>query len=131
MINSKKHLLSILVFVFLSVNSSGCVPLIAGAAVGAGGVLFAKGVLEKNVDYSLVKVHKAALSACKKLDIYVREDIVNKADATIKGEYEDGKGVDIHIEALTEKATKIKIRIGVFGDEEKSYVIMNTIQQKL
>ena len=49
----------------------------------------------------------------------------------IKTEFDDGKRVKIHINALTERSSKITIRIGVFGDETKSQMLLNAIQKRL
>ena len=37
----------------------------------------------------------------------------------------------ISIEALTEKASKVKIRIGLIGDENKSHILMNALEKRL
>lgn len=122
--------LVIILCVFLALSSSGCVALVAGA-VGAGGVLFFKGILEKNYDYSVAKVYKASVAACKSLDIPIHEKKIDKHNAVIKGITSDGKDVTIEVEALTERASKLKIRIGVFGDEEMSHIILTAVENKL
>ena len=45
----------------------------------------------------------------------------------------DTKGQDVHVnvEALTERSSKLSIRVGVFGDEAVSQMILNAIQKRL
>ncbi len=127
---TKNLVFATVVGIFL-VMSQGCAPLVVGAAAGAGGFAFLKGNLVKNVDSSVAEVHKAALSALKNLDLFVTQDELNRHSGKIQSEYADGKKVVVVIQALTEKSSKIKIKIGVFGDQNKSITIMNAIQKKL
>ena len=120
-----------LALITMVVTTSGCIPLLVGAAAGAGGVAYVRGNLEKNFEEPVDDVHKATLAALKNMDIFVTQDELNRHDAVIKGEYSDGEAVDIKINALTEKTSKVKVRIGVFGDELKSQSIMNAISSKL
>jgi len=109
----------------------GCVPLVIGAAAGAGGITFVKGKLEKNFDYSVEKVHKASLAAIKSLDLFVRSDELSRHLSVTKGEFDDGKGFNVTITALTERASKIVIRVGLLGDQAKSEMILEAIEKKL
>lgn len=112
-------------------TNSGCIPLLVGAAAGAGGVAYVRGTLEKNVDHSVAQVHKAAGEACKNLKISIQSDDLNQHSARIKGTLDDGKKVQIDVTSLTERSSTIQIRIGMFGDETKSQMILNVIQKKL
>lgn len=112
------------------VGSQGCAVLI-GAAAGAGGMAYFRGTLEKNFDKPLKKVHKTTLNALKSIDVFITRDDLNRDSAKIKGVFPDEKKVTVNIEGLTERATRIKIRVGIFGDETKSIMILNTIQKRL
>ena len=111
--------------------ASGCVPLLIGAAVGAGGVAYVKGALVHNIDEPVEDIHKASLAAFKGLNLFVASDELNRHSAVIKAEYEDGKKIDIKIDAITEFVSKVTIRIGVIGDQEDSRLILNAIEKKL
>lgn len=117
--------------IFSLVTMSGCIPLLIGAAAGVGGISYAKGALIKNVDHTVSKVHKAGLAALKKLNLFVTTDELNKRSALIRAEYENGQKIQIFIDALTERSSKITIRIGTFGNQEQSQIILNAIQKKL
>ena len=110
--------------------NSGCF-LILGAAAGAGGLAYIKGILEKNFDYPIKKMDKASVEGLKDLGFFVTQDELNLHSATIKAEDDEGKSITVEIEALTEKSSKLKIRVGVFGDESKSQMILNAIQARL
>jgi len=109
----------------------GCVPLFIGAAAGAGGVSYVRGALVRNIDERVKPMHKAVLAALKDLNYFVSADELNKHSAYIKAEYKDGKKIRIHIDALSEYVSKITIRVGSFGNQEKSLLIMNAIEKKL
>lgn len=119
------------ILILYLMTNSGCLPLLVGAAAGAGGVAYVRGTLVKNVDNPVAQVHKAAAGACKSLKISVQYDDLNEHSARIKGTLDDGKKVDINVAALTERSSKIQIRVGLFGDETKSQMILNVIQKKL
>ena len=113
------------------ITTSGCFALLVGAAAGAGGVAYVKGILEKNFDRSVAQVHRASLTALKKLKMTIHDDDVTQHNAKIKATDTDGKKVEVIIEALTEKSSKLQIRVGVFGDQEQSQSILNAIQKHL
>ncbi len=112
-------------------TNSGCYAVVLGAAAGAGSVAYVKGRIEKNFDRPVKKVNAATLSALKGLDIFVISDELTTHESEIKGEYDDGKEVKIKIIALTEKSSKITIRVGVLGNEEKSLEVLNAVIKKL
>lgn len=109
----------------------GCVPLLIGAAVGAGGMTYVKGSLVHNVDNTVDEANKASLKALKDLEFFIISDELNKHSSIIKAEYEDGRGVSVFIDALTERSSKITIRIGIFGDPDESQAILNAILKGL
>ena len=115
----------------LILAASGCVPLIIGAAAGAGGVAYVKGGLEKNFDKPVDDIHRAGVRALKKLKMTIKDDVITQHNAKVKAVDSTGKKVELDIEALTEKAAKLRIRVGIFGDQESSQVILNAIQRQL
>lgn len=126
----QKYSLSVLC-VFSLMTMIGCVPLIIGAAAGAGSMIYIKGSLVRNVDHTVARVNKASVAALKDLGLFVMSDELNKRSSVIKAEYEDGKSVSVFIDALTERSSKITIRIGVFGDQDRSQGILNVILMEL
>ena len=113
------------------ISLSGCIPLLIGAAAGAGGIAYIKGTLEQNLDRSVDKVHKAALTTLKELKITINKEESALHDSKIQAQYPDETKISIDVVALTEQSSTIKIRVGVFGDQEKSELILNAIRKKL
>jgi hypothetical protein len=111
--------------------SSGCVALLLGAAAGAGGIAYVKGTLEKNFDVPVEKVHRATLAAFKKIGVTLISEEKTQHSSELKGAFADEKEVKVSILSLTERTSKIQIRIGVFGDEDRSQIVLNAIQRRL
>lgn len=112
-------------------TTGGCVPLLIGAAAGAGGVAWIKGGLEQNFDKTVDQLHRASVAGLKDIKCVVRSDQVRKHLAKIEFEFDDGQKGTIHIKALTERSAELKIRVGVLGDETKSHIILNAILKHL
>ena len=118
-------------FLGVLLTTSGCVPLLVGAAAGAGGVAWAKGSLEQNFDKTVDQLHRASLAGLRDIKCTVRNDQIRKHLAKIDFEFDDGQKAAININALTERSAKLKIRIGVLGDETKSHIVLNAILKHL
>ena len=131
MIKKIKQTLALLFLSAVVVTQSGCFALLLGAAAGAGTIAFVNGDLEYNFDASVEEVHGASVRALHKLGLPVSGDVSDKHNAKIKSTYADGKDITITISALTEKSSKIQIRVGTFGDQTRSENILNTIQKYL
>jgi len=131
MIKKIKELIVVGVIALCAVSTSGCALLVIGAAAGAASAVYVKGDLEKNFDGDLKKVHNATLAGLKAQNIFVTQDNLTVREGSILGEFSDGEKVNVSITALTEKSSKVKVRVGVFGNELKSNTIMNAIEKKL
>ncbi|KPJ59167.1 MAG: hypothetical protein AMS15_07170 [Planctomycetes bacterium DG_23] len=109
----------------------GCA-LVVGAAAGAAGVAYVKGEAEKTYDAPVERVYNAALTAVKDdLGLIVYESHFVGLEGEIKARRLDDKKVDIDLEAITERTTKVKIRVGTWGDEEYSRLIFSKIDKRL
>lgn len=109
----------------------GCVPLIIGAAAGAGGLGYIKGALIENIDEPVNKINKATVAALGEFGVFVIVDELNKHSSYIRAEYKDGRNIQVNIDALTEYVSKITIRIGVFGDQDESMMILKAIEKRM
>ena len=118
-------------FVLLLPFVTGCIPLLIGAAAGAGGITYARGALVTNVDHPVQDVHKAALKALKGMELFVLSDELNARRSVIRAEFKDGQSLKVFIDALTEQSSKLRIRVGTIGHQEKSRIILNAIQLHL
>ena len=126
-----KGLLSAALLGLFVFSQSGCFALVVGAAAGAGGFAYVEGDLEKNVDESLKTAHKASLAGLKDLKMFIVKDELKLDSSVIKAQNSDGKDITINIKALTEHASKIRVRVGIFGDEAESVKVLNAIQRRM
>lgn len=110
---------------------SGCVPLVVGAAAGAGGIIWAKGALEEEFNKPMDKVYEATKAALKKLNVGILSDKKDDLSAKLEAEFADGKKVWIDITYLAPHNTKTSIRVGALGDEIRSREISEMIVKYL
>ncbi|MCB9757439.1 MAG: DUF3568 family protein [Candidatus Omnitrophica bacterium] len=111
--------------------SSGCVPLVIGAAAGVGGYAWVKGELANDVNVSAEHLRRAASRAVRDMKLKIKEDKGDRLTAKIVAEFSDGTDVNINITAKTERSATIAIRVGLLGDKEKSQMIFAAIQKRL
>ena len=121
-------LLSVMLF---ALELAGCAALLVGGAAGAGSVVYVKGQLKEDMAASVPRVHDASISALKELSLPIIEDNHDKLSAKITSRFADGSDVWIEIESVTAESSKITIRVGVMGDEQKSRQILDGIHKHL
>ena len=111
--------------------TAGCIPLIVGAAAGAGGYAYVRGVLVKQFDVSASDLHHAAIQGLKSLDLPIKYDKGDRLSAKVRSEFSDGKDVKIDIVAVTEETSQLKIRVGMVSDKLRSEMILSAIEKHL
>jgi hypothetical protein len=122
-----------LLVVAVALASPGCTLLLvgAGAAAGAGTVAYLQGELKANQDAPLDKVLAAAETSLKEMQYTVTEKIEAAGRAKLVARGAGDKRVEVALKALTPKATEVRIRVGVFGDEALSRQVLEKIQKRL
>ena len=128
--NVKKVLLVISMLIVTVFSQSGCFFLV-GATAGVGAYVWVKGALEQNLNATAEKVHDATTKALNSQKLTIVLDQADRLKAKVVAEFSDGQNVTVEINALTEKTTKIQIRVGILGDKAKSELILNTIKRYL
>lgn len=124
-------------WLFLSVMLAGLVglqgcALVVGAAAGGAGVAYLKGEAKKIYDAPIERVYKATLTAVRDdLGLIVYESHLAGMEGEINSRRWDDKKVKIDLKALTERTTRVKIRVGTWGDEEYSGLIFSKIDKRL
>jgi predicted transcriptional regulator len=75
----------------------------------------------------------ASLAAGDELKMKATEKYMDNLDQNrvIKGKTAEGKEFQISLEAQGKEATRVKVRIGTFGDEEYSKKIQEAIARNL
>ena len=113
-------------------NICGCVAVLAGAAGGAGTSVWLSGKMSQDMNASFDKTIRAARSALKSMKLEVSKETVEKEVAQIMSKYTDGKTIWIDIRPITEKSSRVDVRVGaVNGDKEASDDILKRIQKYL
>jgi Protein of unknown function (DUF3568) len=119
------------IWVVLAAFSSGCIPLVVGAAGGAAGVANVMGKLTEELSYDVPVVHRAALTAMKELGLTLSEDRADTLSVHMESEFADREHLSIDLESMRESRTRATIRVGRTGDEVRSRKILDTIKQYL
>jgi hypothetical protein len=108
------------------VGLSGCLAVAAGA--GAGAYAYVRGDLEANLNHDYNKVVDSARSSIKELEFAKVSENKDALKAVLVARTALDKKVTITITYSAKKLTNIKIRVGVFGDEQLSLSILDKIR---
>jgi len=109
---------------------SGCLLLAVGAAA-AGTVAYVSGDLEAVEGKSLDEVYEATKKAMEQLELVVSEDDKDKTSALVIGRDSSDRRYKVKLARATENSTKISIRFGTIGNEEKSTMLYGKIKENL
>lgn len=104
---------------------------LAGVAGGAvAGYYYVEGDLEAEVEDDIDDVFDATIKALEDEDWDIEEDDLDDDTGKIVAEKGDDK-VTIRLKEEDDDETKLSIRVGTFGDEEKSEEILDAIEDHL
>ena len=103
----------------------------AVAAVGAGAYYYVKGDLKRNYEAPMDKTWEATIKAVEALKLTVESQNHDALTGVIKGKMADEKSFEINLKRIGENLTEVGIRIGTFGDRERSEAIHNKIHSML
>lgn len=115
----------------LSFPLTGCFGLLLVGGAGTSAVAFATGELRSTEATALAELDAACASA---VDVLGYDEVETDRDADHirwRARTASGDPVDIRLSARTEDSTELRIRIGVFGDEAKSRLVLEQIHQSL
>src|SRR5262245_32024344 len=130
MINRVALVLLVSVLLF---TTSGCLLFVAGAAAGAGaaGYAYANGVLKATEPAPLDRVWSASVDAMKDLEYSITKQAKDALTGNLTARNASDKKIEIQMKKLSENSTEISIRVGTFGDENLSRVILDKIKKRL
>lgn len=103
----------------------------AAAAVGVGAYAYVKGNLKRNYEVPIEKAWEATAETVEDFKLKTESKQLDAFSGVIKGKMADGKSFQIKLARLGEKSTEIGIRIGTFGDRQKSEAMHDKILSKL
>lgn len=115
----------------LIATSGGCGALLLVGGAGTSAIAFATGELRSTEDVAMANLDVACGLAVDRLG-YEDVEVEREADrvrfrATTAG----GEPVDIRVLARGPERSELRIRIGVFGDETTSRLVLEEIHQSL
>ena len=110
---------------------SGCAAVIIGGAAGAGTYAYVKGELKATENASLDRVWNASLSALSELEFTVTTRQKDALQGRLVARTASDKRVEIDLKKLSENQTEIRVRVGTFGDEDLSKLIIQKIERGL
>jgi len=99
--------------------------------IGTDAAVYSQGKLYAVSGQDLNSVYVATVAALQQLEIEVTETAKDVFYAKVVGKVADGKTVTIRLEPGAENVTDLRIKAGTFGNEERSRVIYEKIQQNL
>ncbi len=118
-----------LALLLLATPGCGALLLVGGASGSA--IAFATGELRATEDNSLAALDEACRIAVETLGYEEVESTRSEGRARWRAVTVGGDPVDIHLIAKESDETVVRIRIGVFGNEGRSRLVLEQIRQSL
>jgi hypothetical protein len=134
-VSMKRALSTVVAIASVLVFSSGCVvPVVligAGAAGGVGSYAYINGQVDATVSATYERTWAATISALKELEFPITSQTKDNWQGQIAAKNASGKAVRIKIKKISDSAAEMQIRVGTFGDEALSHVILSKVQKYL
>ena len=111
----------------LLVSVCGCAPTIVGTDAG----VYSQTRLHAVISKDITSVYEATLFALEKLELSVTEKAKDVFYAKVVAKGADGKYITVRIEPAGDNGSKVSIKVGSFGDQERSTIIYEKIKQSL
>ncbi|GMN89783.1 DUF3568 domain-containing protein [Francisella sciaenopsi] len=127
-----KKILTATLLATSALSLSSCWLIVAGA-VGAGTVAYIDGKYSMNMDGSVKDIYNATLKAIQNNDnMVLTKQNLTPIKADIRGKTKvDSTDFYVEIVKITDKASKVTIKFGTFGDQAMSATLMDQIQKNL
>jgi hypothetical protein len=128
-----KTILKLLLVPFAGVllaSLTGCVAVVAGAA-GAGTVAWVNGRLDATLESDFESVEKATNKAIVDLQFAKISEKKDALEAILVVRTAADKKIEIKIFKLVDKAAKVQIRVGVFGEQPLQMSVLDKIKANL
>lgn len=109
---------------------TGCA-ILFGTAVGAGAVKYGAGELKAAENVTFERAWKASKRAIKKLNFHITDTSKDDLYGEIVARGAKDRKVVIKLKKQSDQVTEIGIRVGFFGDETTSRLILDEIKKYL
>jgi len=110
---------------------SSCAAFIVGGAVGVGAVIYQKGQLTSHEGTSYDETLAAVFKAMDQLNYAVEKTEKSVAKEKVIAVTPEGKKIHTTVKYKTIDHTEITIRVGTFGNEELSRMVLDQIKGNL
>jgi len=110
--------------------STGCIALLAGAGAGAT-VAYVRGDLDVTLNATFKKSVHAASEALGDLQYAKISEKQDALQATLIYRTSTDQKIELYLEKLSDDATKLKIRVGTFGEESLQQEILTRVKSNL
>ena len=129
----KTKLLIVAMMATLLVFANGCILLGIGAvaAGGAAGYAYVDGEEKATVGYSIDRTWSATQGAMKDLEFPVTSQAKDSLEANLTARNASNTEIKINLKNISPTATEIRVRVGTFGDESLSRIILDKINARL
>ena len=128
-----KSILAILSAVLVLALTSGCVVVAVGAVAGAGAATYAyvNGEVQSTLSATLDNTWVATQAAVKDLQFKLGKTSKDALNAHLECTTADGKSITIKLKRVSDTLTEVDIRVGKFGDQKVSDMILDKIKAHL
>lgn len=109
---------------------SGCLVAAAGAA-GAGTVAYLRGELSSTLDAPYENVVRAVNRGIQQLEFAKISENKDALTAIHISRTADDKKIEVKVSKVTDRTTRVQIRVGVFGNEQLSLTVLDRIKEHL
>jgi len=110
---------------------SGCAALIIGGAAGAGTYAYVSGELKTTKNTTLDRAWSASLGAMSDLQFKVTTQQKDALQGRLVARTAADKKVEVNLKKLSDNTIEVRIRVGTFGDEDLSNLILQKIEKRL
>lgn len=109
---------------------SGCIPLLVGGAAAGGTYAYVAGEMQVTEEVPLDVLWLASEEALRELELTVVSKDKDGLSGAIRARGSEDKAITVRLEKKAPSVTTIRIRVGVFGDEQYSRLILQKIRQQ-
>ena len=111
-------------------GTSGCLAVAAGAGAGAT-VAYVRGDLDATLSAGLDKSARAVNKAVEQLQFAKVSESKDALQVIVIARNAADKKIELHLDKLGDEATKLKIRVGTFGDDALQVAILEKVKANL
>lgn len=123
--------LFIILFGIILLSSYGCAAFLVFFGATAGTVAYIKGELKSIEEASFDRTWDAAQKATKDLEFTMTSKQKEAISAKLIVRGADNKKITINIQKISDELTEVRIRVGFFGNESLSMMVLNMLKQNL